>query len=220
MKKILAIDDDTGILKLIQRAFQGHDVIITIMDNPHEFSSVDIASFELILLDIMMPTMDGFELCQKIRKRVDCPIIFLSALEDEQSILTGLGIGGDDYLTKPFSVAELRARVHAHLRRENRTKEHSVFRGDIRIDLSGARVFIKDQEVELTKGEFMILRLLAMHPGQVFSREQIFIDVYGYDRDSSESVITEHIKNIRRKFGNFDINPFDTVWGIGYKWVE
>ncbi|WP_186668795.1 response regulator transcription factor [Sporosarcina sp. BP05] len=220
MNKILAIDDDIGILKLIQRAFLGQDVTVTIIDNPDELSSVDITSFELILLDIMMPDMDGFELCEKIRKKVDCPIIFLSALEEEQSILTGLGIGGDDYLTKPFSISELRARVHAHLRRENRTKEHSIFRGAIRIDLSGARVFVKDQKVELTKSEFMILKLLAMHPGRTYSREQIFIDTYGYDRDSNESVITEHVKNIRRKFDNFDINPFVTVWGIGYKWEE
>lgn len=220
MHKILAIDDDVGILKLIQRAFIGHDVDVTLMEKSTELSSVDLTSFELILLDIMMPDMDGFELCEKIRKRVDCPIIFLSALEDEQSILTGLGIGGDDYITKPFSISELRARVHAHLRRENRTKEHSVFRGDIRIDLSGARAYVKDQKVELTKGEFMILKLLAMHPGRIYSREQIFIDVYGYDHDSNETVITEHIKNIRRKFGNFDINPIDTVWGIGYKWGE
>lgn len=220
MNKILAIDDDIGILKLIQRAFFGHDVAVTIIENSTELSLIDITSFELILLDIMMPDMDGFELCKKIRKRVDCPIIFLSALEDEQSILTALGIGGDDYLTKPFSISELRARVHAHLRRENRTKEHSIFRGDIRIDLSGASVYVKDQKVELTKGEFKILKLLAMHPGRIYSREQVFIDVYGYDCDSNETVITEHIKNIRRKFGNFDINPIVTVWGIGYKWGE
>lgn len=218
MRRILVIDDEPKILKLIQRAFQGQDLSVTTIDDPHDLSLIDVTVFELILLDIMMPGIDGFTLCQKLRQKVDCPIIFLSALEDEQSILTGLELGGDDYLVKPFSLAELRARVHAHLRREHRTKEHSIFRGDIRLNLSGAKIFVKDEEMELTKGEFLIIQLLAMHPGQVFSREQIFIEVYGYDRDSNETVITEHIKNIRKKFTHFNLHPIVTVWGIGYKW--
>ena len=124
-------------------------------------------------------------------------------------MLTGLGLGGDDYLTKPFRVAELRARVAAHLRREQRTPHARLRRG---------AVYWKDTSLKLTKGEYAICEYLAMHPGQTFSKEQLYEAAFGYDGEADASAVTEHIKNIRAKLRPAGESPIETVWGVGYKW--
>ncbi len=167
----------------------------------------------------MMPDIDGFTLCKEIREIVDCPILFLTAKTMESDIMFGLGIGGDDYITKPFGVGELRARVNAHLRREHREKRHIFVASDIIFNLSSKEIKIGDVKVVFTKGEYTICEYLARNSGQVFSKEQIYEAVYGYDGESDSSAITEHIKNIRAKLKVFDMSPIETVWGIGYKWV-
>ncbi len=138
----------------------------------------------------------------------------------ESDIVEGLLCGGDDYITKPFGVKELLARVAAHLRREQREKHSSLSLGNIRFDLSSNQVFVNEQEINLTKSEYQISELLAKRKGQVFSREQIYELVFGLDGIGDSSAISEHIKNIRAKFKSVGATPIATVWGIGYKWDQ
>jgi len=132
--------------------------------------------------------------------------------------MTGLGIGGDDYITKPFGIGELRARVAAHLRRENRKKKNAVFVGEIQLELRSRKIFYKGEEIPLTKSEYAICEYLAMNKGQVFSKERIYEHVFGFDGESDLSAITEHIKNIRAKFQKQGLSVIETKWGIGYRW--
>ncbi|MCI1946324.1 response regulator transcription factor [Clostridium sp. MT-14] len=219
MARILAIDDEEGILEIIKAALsrEGHEV--TAVSNFSNFTVEKCQDYDLILLDIMMPDMDGFTLCRKIRDLVDCPIIFLTAKTSEEDIIKGLGLGGDDYITKPFGIGELRSRVAAHLRREHREKHNSFALGKIKFKMSAKEVYVKDKLVPLTKGEYEISEFLALNHGQVFSREKIYESVFGFDGKSDSSAVVEHIKNIRAKFGSVNCNPIRTVWGIGYKWV-
>lgn len=136
----------------------------------------------------------------------------------EEDIVEGLLIGGDDYITKPFGASELLARIEAHLRREKRERHTSLNLGEIRFDLSSNEVFVGDEKVHLTKSEYQISELLAKRKGQVFSREQIYELIFGFDGIRDASAISEHIKNIRAKFQKYYENPIETVWGIGYKW--
>lgn len=133
-------------------------------------------------------------------------------------MINGFGSGGDDYITKPFGIEALRARVQAHLRREKREKTHAVTISGVRFDLAGKEVFAGEEKIALTKSEYEISVLLAVNHGQVFSKEMIFERVFGYEKESGISAITEHVKNIRAKFSKYGIDPIQTVWGIGYKW--
>lgn len=133
-------------------------------------------------------------------------------------VMKGFGLGADDYIRKPFGVGELRARVQAHIRREKREKKNSVTVGDVRFYLKEKRVEAGGGEIVLTPGEYAICEFLALHRGQVFSREQIYEKVFGYGGESDDSAITEHVKNIRGKFRKAGLSPIETVWGIGYKW--
>ncbi len=142
----------------------------------------------------------------------------LTAKTTEHDITYGLGLGADDYLTKPFRIAELRARVHAHLRREQREKHHALVFDNIKIDLSAKEVRVHDMPVALTKSEYLICAFLARQKGQVFTKEQIYEAIFSFDGESDNSTISTHIKNIRAKFQPFDVRPITTVWGIGYKW--
>lgn len=216
--KILAVDDETGILKIIRRALEkdGHEV--TVLSESEKTLEEPLERYDLILLDVMMPGMDGFELCGKIRERADCPVLFLTARTSEEDLMKGLGLGADDYIRKPFGIGELRARVAAHLRREKREKMHAVQAGDIKFYLQAKKAVYQEEELPFTKSEYEICEYLALHQGQVFSRERIYERVFGYDGESEDSVITEHIKNIRRKFKNMGLAPIETVWGIGYRW--
>lgn len=218
MTKILAIDDDRGILELIRRALEREGYVVTLLENPLEIDYEKLNQYQLILLDVMMPGMDGFCLCRKIRDRVDCPILFVTAKTAERDLMEGLGIGGDDYITKPFGIGELRARVGAHLRRENREKKNRTAIGDVEFSMQEKKLYCRGEELILTKSEYAICEYLALNRGQVFSKERILEHVFGFDGESSSSAITEHIKNIRAKFQPFGINPVDTVWGIGYRW--
>lgn len=167
----------------------------------------------------MMLSIDGFTLCKTIRGEVDCPIIFITARTMEEDIIEGFSIGADDYIKKPFSVLELRARVEAHLRREHREKQQILSTNGLKFNLKSKEIYFDDNKIAVTKGEYKICEYLAKHRGQVFSLEQIFIAVYGFDKDSDNSCIREHIKNIRAKLTKYIKSPIETVWGIGYKWI-
>ena len=218
MAKILAIDDEDGILYIIKSALEkeGHEV--TAVRNPLTISKNKFSHYDLILLDVMMPEIDGFTLFQEIRDLVDSPIVFLTAKTMEKDLITGLSLGGDDYITKPFGIGELRARVSAHVRREHREKQNAFSLSGLTFNLSSKEISYDDTVIPFTKSEYGICEYLALNHGQVFSREKIYENVFGYDGDSDNQVIVEHIKNIRSKLSKHGMNPIDTVWGIGYKW--
>lgn len=218
MIKILAIDDDKGILELIRKALEREGYAVTLLDNPLELNYEKLAEYQMILLDVMMPGIDGFALCRSIRELVDCPILFVTAKTEERELMEGLGIGGDDYIKKPFGIGELRARIAAHLRRETRQKKHRITLGGVQLSLQERKLYCGETEMRLTKSEYAICEYLALNRGQVFSKERILEHVFGYDTESDHSAITEHIKNIRAKFQRFGLNPIETVWGIGYRW--
>ncbi|WP_413366990.1 response regulator transcription factor [Lysinibacillus sp. 3P01SB] len=221
MANILAIDDDPAILRLIKKMLEMKDHRVTTTQTIKDLTIETMNKHDLLLLDVMMPEEDGFEICIKIRSSIHIPIIFMTAKSDESSIIKGLSIGGDDYITKPFSIHEVNARIEAHLRREARPKRktRSVFIDhDIFIDLEAKKVMFQDEEITFTKTQYKICELLALHKGKIFSKEDIYESVYSIDSDSQFSTIVEHIRVIRKKFAQFGLTPINTVWGVGYIW--
>ena len=218
MSNILVIDDEEMILQLIKNGLQKDGHTVSVYSSAMQVSLDTLSHYDLIILDVMMPDIDGFSYCKKIRDLIDCPLLFLTAKTMENDITDGLGLGADDYLTKPFRIAELRARVNAHLRRENRERHNTLNFDRIKIDLSEKEIKIDNQIIVFTKSEYLICEYLARNKGQVFSKEQIYEAVFGFDGESDNSTISTHIKNIRAKFAKVNIQPIVTVWGIGYKW--
>lgn len=218
MAKIIAIDDEEGILKVLKTGLEKEGHIVTTYSSAKDIGYDQLRNYDLMLLDVMMPEVDGFTFCKQIRMMVDYPIIFLTAKDMEEDITNGLYIGADDYLIKPFRIAELRARVNAHLRRDQREKRHRLVFGACEFDLDAKSISINGKQMQLTKSEYLICELLARHRGQALSKEQIYEDVFSFDGESDNSTIATHVKNIRAKFEEFDQHPISTVWGIGYKW--
>lgn len=207
MSRILIIDDETDLVMLLEDELRakGHDVL-TAYDGQ---TGIELSKKQpdLIILDIMMPGTDGFEVCRAIRDEVLCPIIFLSARQSETDKVRGLTLGGDDYVTKPFGLRELMARIDANLRREKRSqyinaehKRSKLYFGTLCLYLKERAVKIEGSRIDLTRREYDIVELLALHAGQVFSREQIYEKVWGYDSEGDSATVVERIKNIRAKF--------------------
>jgi DNA-binding response OmpR family regulator len=218
MAHILAVDDDPAVLTLIRNILQKEGHLVTALSSPSEVLALQLGSYDLILLDVMMPELDGFTLCRQIRSKVDCPILFLTAKSMENDLVEGLSIGADDYIVKPFGAGELRARIAAHLRRESRERRSVLCIGEVHFNLSGKEMRVGDTLIPLTKSEYAICEFLALNRGQVFSKDQIYESVFGFDGESEASTIVEHVKNIRAKLNQMNVNPIDTVWGIGYRW--
>nr|WP_177298068.1 response regulator transcription factor [uncultured Blautia sp.] len=218
MCRILAVDDDQGILAVIRKALEKEGYLVDTLDDPEKINPERLSDYQLILLDVMMPGTDGFTVCRRIREQVDCPILFVTAKTEEGDLITGFGLGADDYIRKPFGLGELRARVAAHLRRESREKRHRVTLGDLEFSLQSKEIYCQGKQIPLTKSEYAICEYLALNRGQVFSKERIYEYVFGYDGESDSSAITEHVKNIRAKLQKVGVSPVETVWGIGYKW--
>ena len=218
MAHILMIDDDAALREMTAEVLErdGHQVIA--LSSGAELTQRHERWADCILLDVMMPGEDGFDICRRIRAQVDCPILMLTAKNAEADVLAGLGLGADDYLCKPVRIAELRARVNAHLRREQRERHTRLVRGDITLDMSERLVCCGGREIRLTRGEYALLELLALHPGQTFSREQLYERAFGLDGRADAATVTEHIRSIRAKLS--PVNPIETVWGVGYKWKE
>lgn len=222
MQKILVVDDDCEIASLIadSLADEGFTPLIAHDgDTALQMIAAD-PEIDLIILDIMMPKTDGLEVCRKIRDTITCPIIFVSAKKRIFDTLLGFEMGGDDYITKPFVVEELVARVKAHLRRENRSsnaQKSIIHVGDIEIRRDNYEVLLSGNLVELSTREFQLLLYLSENIGKVLSREQIFNAVWGEDFGDIGTV-TVNIKNLRDKLdrGNRYIK---TIWGVGYKFV-
>ncbi|MGY3766005.1 response regulator transcription factor [Vagococcus vulneris] len=218
MAKILAIDDNKDILNLIKRSLEkaGHQV--TTVENTKLATKEKLLFADLILLDVMLPDEDGFRFCERVRRQVTCPIIFVTAKTAENDMIQGLGIGGDDYIQKPFSIRGLRAKVDAHLRRDQRRYTELVHLDNYAVNLLTRECFYQDNLIPFTKSEYNLVAFLITHPKQIFSKEQLHENVFGYEHDTTEKVIVEHIKNVRAKCRLFDSDPIKTVWGIGYQW--
>lgn len=219
--KILIVDDEQDIIHLLEETFEmeGYDVI-TAFDGEGAIQKSQLQP-DVILLDINMPNMNGFEVLKKIRDFVSCPIIFLTARIDDCDKVFGFGIGADDYIIKPFSIEELIARVAAHIRRDirDKTKSHIKFDDDIVIDYSKKEIYINEEAIIFPKKEYEIIELLSINRGQIFDRERIYEKIWDYDSDGNSAVVSEHIRRIRAKFSEFGAkNKIETVWGVGYKW--
>ena len=220
MARILAIDDEKPITDLLVRALSRDGHAVTADNDPEHAAARDLSRYDLILCDVMMPALDGFELVRVVRDHVDAPILFLTAKVDEESAVEGLGMGADDYIRKPFGVAELRAKVSAHLRREHR-EHRSVLAfdgGRIRFDLGARELSVDSAPVALTPTEYGICEHLARHRGQVFSRDQLREAVLGWDSETGEDAVSMHVSNARAKLRRAGVDPIGTVWGVGYKW--
>ncbi|MDO5716274.1 MAG: response regulator transcription factor [Tissierellia bacterium] len=213
MKKILIVDDDHDLVAMLSTFLEMKDLCVepaySVKDLPDDFEGID-----LVLLDINMPGDDGFHICQMIRKNYNIPILFLSARGSEKDRIHGLMIGGDDYIVKPFSLEELYARIHTNLYREERLQEEVI-----KIDYGKRTLSYQGHEIILTRIEFDIVELLFRHPKQVFDKERIYENIWGYDSDGDALVVAEHIRNIRNKIKEVTNREYiKTIWGIGYSW--
>lgn len=220
--KILIIDDEEMILSMMKKCLQEKLSVYT-ADSAKKALELLTETPDIVLLDINMPEMDGLELCQLIRGHVSCPIIFLTAQVTEQDVIKGLSVGGDDYITKPFSMDELLARVSAHLRREERKgiAANLKFDKELIIDYNSRVVFYGKEQLDFSNKEFEIIKFLSQNAGMVFDRETIYEKLWGYDSEGDSIVVKEHIRKIRNKLSVYtDKNYIETVWGVGYKWAK
>ncbi|MBO4997973.1 MAG: response regulator transcription factor [Lachnospira sp.] len=223
-KKVLVVDDEKLIVKgikfsLLQDgmevdcAYDGEEALEKIRENP----------FDIVLLDVMLPKLNGFEVCQQVRDFSDVPIIMLTAKGDDMDKILGLEYGADDYITKPFNILEVKARIKAILRRnktqvKEETKPTTIEAGEMRIDIESRRVFVAGEEVNLTAKEFDLLELLAMNANKVYGRDKLLNIVWGADYPGDGRTVDVHVRRLREKI---EVNPGEpkyihTKWGVGY----
>ncbi len=226
MKRILIIEDETSIAELERDYLEINGFQADMEHSGDEgLKKALTGNYDLIILDLMLPKVDGFEICRKIRDRHDIPILMVSAKKEEIDKIRGLGLGADDYIIKPFSPGELVARVKAHLSRYERLlgsrapqTEEIRIRG-LLIDKSSRRVFVNNEEVTFTTREFDLLTFLASNPNRVFSKDQLFEHIWGCDSVGDIATVTVHIHKLRDKIEQDPSNPqyIDTIWGAGYR---
>ena len=223
MARVLIVDDDPGIREVLRIALRRDGFEVEEAANGIEaVRAVAARPPDAVVLDILMPEMDGTEACRAIRKTSSVPIVFLSSKDDEIDRVLGLEMGGDDYVTKPFSPRELVARIRAVLRRTSPTKPEpgrprEVRHGRLRLDLESYRAFWDEREVILTVTEFGLLETLLRHPGRVYTRAELMESGYADDRTVADRTIDSHIRRIRRKFETCGCDPIETSPGRGYK---
>jgi DNA-binding response OmpR family regulator len=230
MKKILIVEDDQSIANLLKDYLELSGFSVCIVHNGNEALTVQgKESFDLILLDIMLPGMDGFEVLKKIREKEDIPVLLVSARSEELYKINGLGLGADDYITKPFSSAELVARVNAHLSKFDRMKERfgktdeaSIIRvRGLEIQKDSRRVIVNGNDVTMAQKEFDLLLYLLQNANRVFSKDELFERIWGMDALGDASTVTVHIARIREKIEDNPSKPqyIGTVWGAGYRFI-
>ena len=220
--RILIVDDEPEMVQMLSRFLSrsGYEIIPAFTGE--EAVSLIKAHPDIILLGINMPGMEGIFVFKEGCGKIGCPILFLTAKDQEADKIEGFTAGGDDYITKPFSLAELKVRIDAHLRREHREKQvqRKVF-GDITVDYSAQEVLVCGESMHFLRKEFEIIRMLSLNSGQVFSRSYIYETIWGLEACGDDNVIMEHIRKIRQRFGKAGcINPIETVWGVGYRWIK
>ena len=225
-KRILIIEDDISIAELERDYLEVSDFEADIAaDGPEGLAGVDKTPYDLILLDVMLPGMDGFEVLKKLREKTNVPIMMVTARKEDVDKILGLGLGADDYITKPFSPSELVARVKAHIAGyerlttdKNALKNVIEIRG-LKLDKAARRVFVDGEEKILTGKEFDLLLFLAEHPNHVYTKDELFRNVWGMDPMGDTSSVTVYVKKIREKIEADSSNPqyIETIWGVGYR---
>ncbi len=226
MSKILIIEDEVAIAELQKDYLEINEYEVTIENDGAKGLELALGQdFDLVILDLMLPGMDGYEICKNIRNEKDIPIIIVSAKKDDIDKVRGLGLGADDYMTKPFSPSELVARVKAHLSRYERLVSSSLKSNDmveirgIKIDKTARRVYINGEEKVFTTKEFDLLTFLAENPNRVFSKDELFREIWDMESIGDIATVTVHIKKIREKIEDDTSNPqyIETIWGVGYR---
>lgn len=227
MKKILIIEDDANICTLEKDYLEANGFEVSTAANGNAGLEKALnENFSLILLDIMLPGIDGMEICRKVREKKDIPILLVSAKKEDLDKITGLGYGADDYIVKPFSPKELVARVIAHISRFERltaknenNNAKTIEIGGLKLDGKSRRAFVNGSELVLTNKEFDLLYFLASSPDTVYSKEELFNEIWNYDSIGETSTITVHVNRIRDKIKEVDptIDFIHTVWGKGYR---
>lgn len=223
-KRVLVVDDEKLIVKGIRFSLEQEGMKVDCAYDGEEALKLTKENiYDILLLDVMLPKYDGFEVCRQIREYSDVPIIMLTAKGDDMDKILGLEYGADDYITKPFNILEVKARIKAILRRTGRKKteredDKIIVKGEMKIDCESRRVVIGEQETSLTAKEFDLLELLAMNPNKVYSRENLLNIVWGYEYPGDARTVDVHIRRLREKI---ETNPSDpkyvyTKWGVGY----
>lgn len=231
MKKILIIEDDINIQTLEKDYLEANSFEVKTASNGREGLETALSEdFDLILLDIMLPEIDGMEICRRLREEKNIPILLVSAKKDDADKIRGLGFGADDYIVKPFSPSELVARVIAHISRYQRLTEKEepvpavkeIEIDHLRLEGGSRRAFVDDNEIMLTNKEFDLLYFLAASPDKVFSKEELFREIWQYDSIGETSTVTVHVNRIRDKIKEVDssLDYIHTVWGKGYRFKK
>lgn len=226
MSKVLIIEDEITIAELEKDYLELSGFQVVLETNGTEGCRRALEEdFDIFILDLMLPDMDGFDICREIRKQKNTPILMVSAKKEDIDKIRGLGLGADDYITKPFSPSELVARVKAHLARYERLVgsgqvQHDVIEiRDIKIDVAARRVWVRGEEVQFTTKEFELLEFLARNPNRVFSKQELFKEIWDADSIGDIATVTVHIKKIREKLELNTNKPqyVETIWGVGYR---
>ncbi len=227
MRSILIIEDDASIAELVRDYLEINNFTADIAADGK--TGLDMAlehNYDLVIIDVMLPMLDGFSVCTELRRKREVPIIFLSARSDDIDKIRGLGLGADDYITKPFSPNELIARVKAHIARRERIVESvqnpvggTVTVRGLTIDTNSRRVYVDGRETTFTAKEYDLLLYLAEHPGRTFTKEELFNRIWGMDSLGDISTVTVHIQRIREKIRSGSDKYIETVWGVGYRFV-
>ena len=226
MSKILIVEDEVAIAELEKDYLElsGFDVVMQHTGDAGLKAALN-EDFNLIILDLMLPNVDGFEICKKVREKKNTPILMVSAKKDDIDKIRGLGLGADDYVTKPFSPSELVARVKAHLARYERLIGSNTVENDIveirgiKIDKTARRVWVNGEEKQFTTKEFDLLTFLAENPNHVFTKEELFRKIWDMESIGDIATVTVHIKKIREKIEMNTNKPqyIETIWGVGYR---
>lgn len=223
-KKVLVVDDEKLIVKGIRFSLEQDGMEVDCAyDGEEALSFAKQKEYDVVLLDVMLPRMNGFEVCQQIREFSNMPIIMLTAKGDDMDKILGLEYGADDYITKPFNILEVKARIKAIMRRNTRKtpeveESKTIVYGDLKIDSESRRVFIAEKEINLTAKEFDVLELLVLNPNKVYSRENLLNIVWGYDYPGDVRTVDVHIRRLREKIEENPSEPkyVHTKWGVGY----
>ena len=222
--KVLVVDDEKLIVKGLKFSLEQDGMEVDVAyDGGEALEKIKNNTYDMVLLDIMLPVMDGMQVCQQVREFSNVPIIMLTAKGDDMDKILGLEYGADDYITKPFNILEVKARIKAIMRRTSKrdkgqSNDKVIIKGEMKIDCESRRVMIGDKEINLTAKEFDLLELLAMNPNKVYSRENLLNIVWGYEYPGDARTVDVHIRRLREKI---ETNPSDpkyvyTKWGVGY----
>ena len=223
MSKVLVVDDEKLIVKGIMFSLEQDGMEVNCAyDGEEALEKIRSTDYDIVLLDVMLPKLDGFEVCQAVREFSNVPIIMLTAKDTDMDKILGLEYGADDYITKPFNILEVKARIKAMLRRSKRavseTNSNQIVKGDLKLDIDARRVMIKDKEINLTAKEFDLLELLVNNPNKVYSREQLLSIVWGYEYPGDVRTVDVHVRRLREKIEDNPKEPkyVNTKWGVGY----